>query len=247
LPDVETIDPFWAVRTLEFVTSLEAVATCGDAMELFRREIARIGFSSHVMIAVDERDFSRRLIASGLSPEWIAIYADRNWKDADPVRRQVSRAANPFFWSEVRYDPEREPRASEVMQCAADFRMKEGFCLPIRDGNSIAAVSISGEKPDRGPGVRAALQIISLFTYNRCRAIIRPPAASAKKLLTPREREALRWVSIGKSDWDISEILNISERTARFHVVNAVHKLKAANRSAAVVEAVKLGEISLFN
>ncbi len=133
------------------------------------------------------------------------------------------------------------------MERAADFRMKEGFCLPIRDGNTIAAISLSGEKPDRGPGVRAALHITSLFAYNRFRAITHPPVPPAKNLLTPREREALRWVSIGKSDWDISEILNISERTARFHVVNAVHKLKAANRSAAVVEAVKLGEISLIN
>jgi LuxR family transcriptional regulator, quorum-sensing system regulator BjaR1 len=216
-------------------------------MELFRREIAGLGFASYVMIAVDDRDFTRRLIASGLSAEWTALYAEANWKDADPVRRKVSRAVNPFFWSEATYDPRREPRAREVMAHAAEFHMKEGFCVPIRDSSTVSTLSISGEKPDVGPGVRTALHVMSLFTYHRFRGINLPLVPARKKLLTPREREALRWVSIGKSDWDISEILNISERTARFHVVNAVHKLKAANRPAAVVEAVRLGEISLFN
>jgi LuxR family quorum sensing-dependent transcriptional regulator len=215
-------------------------------MELFRREIAGLGFTSYVMIAVDDRDFTRRLIASGLNPEWTTVYAERNWKDADPVRRKVSATVHPFLWSEAAYDPRRDPRAREVMAHAADFHMREGFCVPIRDGNAVATLSISGERPDLGPDVRTALHVMSLWTYHRFSAISRPPPTT-KKLLTPREREALRWVSAGKSDWDISEILNISERTARFHVVNAVHKLKAANRSAAVVEAVKRGEISIIN
>lgn len=232
---------------MEFVSSLDAASSCGDVMELFRREVAGLGFTSYVMIAVDDRDFTRRLIANGLNPEWPAIYAKKNWKEVDPVRLKVARSVLPFLWSEAAYDPRREPRAREVMAHAAEFQMKEGFCVPIRDGNAIATLSISGEKPDLGPGVRLALHVMSLWTYNRFSAITRPPPPLTKKLLTPREREALRWVSAGKSDWDISEILNISERTARFHVVNAVHKLKAANRSAAVVEAVKRGEISIIN
>ena len=205
LRDVEAVDPFWAVRTLEFVSSLEAARTCSDVMELFRREIAGLGFASYVMIAVDDRDFTRRLIASGLDPEWTAIYAEQNFKDADPVRREVASAARPFLWSEAAYDPRREPRAREVMTHAAEFHMREGFCVPIRDGNAVATLSLSGEKPDLGPGVRTALHVMSLWTYNRFCAISRPPPPTTKNLLTPREREALRWVSAGKSDWDISE------------------------------------------
>jgi hypothetical protein len=87
------------------------------------------------------------------------------------------------------------------MAHAADFRMREGFCVPIRDGNAVATLSISGERPDLGPGVRTALHVMSLWTYHRFSAISRPPPTT-KKLLTPREREALRWVSAGKSDWD---------------------------------------------
>lgn len=244
--ELGSVDRFWATRALEFVTALAAVAACEDVMALFRREIAQVGFSSYIMVtAIDGRDLKRRLLARGWHREWAAIYAKRNLQEADPVRRQISLSTNPFLWSEVSYDPAREPRAKFTMERAADFGMTEGFCVPIRYGPAVAAISIGGDKPDFGPGVRTALHIISLFTYNRFRAIIESSSFQCQKLLTDREREVLQWVSVGKSDWDISTILNISERTARAHVTNAARKLNAANRPAAIAEALRVGEISL--
>jgi DNA-binding CsgD family transcriptional regulator len=95
------------------------------------------------------------------------------------------------------------------------------------------------------PTDEGVLHIISLFAYCQFRALINPALPPSHSLLTYREREALRWVSIGKSDWDISTILHISKRTARAHVENAMHKLKAVNRTAAVTEALSRGEIPL--
>lgn len=43
--------------------------------------------------------------------------------------------------------------------------------------------------------------------------------------LSPREREALEWAAKGKSAWEIGLILNISRRTAAFHLENAKAKL----------------------
>lgn len=52
--------------------------------------------------------------------------------------------------------------------------------------------------------------------------------------LTRRERDCMAFVAEGKSDWEISVILRISEATARFHVDNARAKLGAVNRAQAV-------------
>lgn len=52
--------------------------------------------------------------------------------------------------------------------------------------------------------------------------------------LTPRERDAMSYVAEGKTDWEISVILGISEATARFHVDNGRRKLGAVNRAHAV-------------
>jgi DNA-binding CsgD family transcriptional regulator len=52
--------------------------------------------------------------------------------------------------------------------------------------------------------------------------------------LSDREREILQWVAEGKSNWDVSAILNISERTVKFHVGSIMKKLNAVNRTHAV-------------
>ena len=56
--------------------------------------------------------------------------------------------------------------------------------------------------------------------------------------LTPRESDSLTLVADGKSDWEISVILGVSEATARFHVDNARRKLGAVTRAQAVARMV---------
>ncbi len=58
--------------------------------------------------------------------------------------------------------------------------------------------------------------------------------------LSQRELEVLRWLRMGKSSWDISVILTISERTVNYHVGNIVRKLGVVNRLQAVFEAVRM-------
>jgi len=52
--------------------------------------------------------------------------------------------------------------------------------------------------------------------------------------LTEREKEVLRWLAQGKSNWEVSVILKISERTVRFHINNIMKKLDAVNRTHAM-------------
>lgn len=59
--------------------------------------------------------------------------------------------------------------------------------------------------------------------------------------LSSREVEVLQWTGDGKTSAEVSEILNISERTVNFHIGNAMTKLNAANKTAAVVRAAILG------
>jgi DNA-binding CsgD family transcriptional regulator len=65
------------------------------------------------------------------------------------------------------------------------------------------------------------------------------PMSATARGLTPREREVLWWAAQGKSAWEIGEILHISKRTADEHTQRAVRKLNAANRTQAVVIALR--------
>lgn len=245
MPELLQTDRFWGTRALEFVSAAEGARSPDQVLHLFQKEIDQVGFHAYLMVVMDGRDFTRRVIANGWHPEWTSVYTKEGMAEADPVARNFLHSVHPFLWSEAPYDTERETRAKVIMQRATDFRMTDGFCIPIHYDSAITAVSVAGEKPDLGQGVRSALHLMSLFAHNRVRALMKSPPAYPHRLLTPREREVLQWVSAGKSDWDISAILHISERTARAHVTNAARKLNAVNRPAAIAEALRVGEISL--
>jgi transcriptional regulator EpsA len=61
------------------------------------------------------------------------------------------------------------------------------------------------------------------------------PAQPAK--LSPREREILQWMSSGKSNWEIAQVVGLSESTIKNHVHHILGKLHVATRAQAVAKA----------
>lgn len=71
---------------------------------------------------------------------------------------------------------------------------------------------------------------------------ITPPViAPAGSDLSPREQTVLDWMRHGKTNWEISRILGVSERTIRFHAESIFHKLDVSSRTQAVAYAVEKG------
>ena len=66
-----------------------------------------------------------------------------------------------------------------------------------------------------------------------------------KGILTKREHEIFELLIKNKSTKDIAKDLNISEKTIRNHVSNVMQKLGVKGRTQAVIELIKLNEISL--
>lgn len=66
-----------------------------------------------------------------------------------------------------------------------------------------------------------------------------------KSILTKRERQVFELLIKNKTTIEIANTLNISEKTVRNHISNAMQKLGVKGRASAVVELLKLGEISL--
>jgi len=67
----------------------------------------------------------------------------------------------------------------------------------------------------------------------------------AKSILTKREKQVFDLLVKNKITQEIAETLNISEKTVRNHISNVMQKLGVKGRAAAVVELLKIGEISL--
>ena len=67
----------------------------------------------------------------------------------------------------------------------------------------------------------------------------------AKQILTAREREVFELWILNKTTKDIADELFISEKTVRNHISNVMQKLGVNGRASAVVELLKLKELSL--
>ena len=89
-----------------------------------------------------------------------------------------------------------------------------------------------------------------MYEYNNMKDINHPmykgsEVFMSKGILTKREKEVFSLLVENKTTHDIAEILGISEKTVRNHISNVMQKLGVKGRASAVVELLKLKEISL--
>lgn len=65
------------------------------------------------------------------------------------------------------------------------------------------------------------------------------------KILTKREEEVFSLLVQNKTTKEIGALLGISEKTVRNHISNSMQKLGVKGRAQAVVELIKMGNITL--
>ncbi len=65
------------------------------------------------------------------------------------------------------------------------------------------------------------------------------PAPAGAGILTARELEILRWIYLGKSNYEVGAILKISPLTVKNHVQKILRKLNVVNRTQAVGKALE--------
>lgn len=68
----------------------------------------------------------------------------------------------------------------------------------------------------------------------------------SKGILTKREKEVFSLLIENKTTREIANILSISEKTVRNHISNTMQKLSVKGRAQAVVELIRLGEITFI-
>jgi LuxR family quorum sensing-dependent transcriptional regulator len=235
----------WGRRALDFVDAVERL-NAPEVIHKFEAEIKACGFHAYIMAGLPSPGTALLdlTVANGWPPEWFEIYTRENFSTIDPVPRYGASTVQPFEWAEAHYDRQANPAAHLVMTRATDFRLMQGYCIPLHYDDGGAVISMATEQLSIDPVAKSALQLIGVYAHNRIRALGRPKSEK-RDALTPREREILRWAADGKTSWEISIILKISERTVKFHLIQASKKLNAVNRTAAVAKALARGLIKL--
>jgi len=122
------------------------------------------------------------------------------------------------------------------------------------DGREALAAGARGALPRRTDGeslaaaLRAAVQGLVVLDDSFAAALLRgvPPAPpDLPESLTPREVEVLQLLSQGLANKSIAGRLGISDHTVKFHVNAILGKLGVQSRGEAIVQAVRLGLVTL--
>ncbi|MFM2372145.1 MAG: hypothetical protein RIS85_1867 [Pseudomonadota bacterium] len=129
-----------------------------------------------------------------------------------------------------------------------------------RDEGALPAVlrgpieRLLGRNPGQGATAKieqaeSTLELVVIAQYRENEVLIRlnelNPRADVERLqrrlsLTDREAEVLLWISYGKSNGMISEVLSISPRTVQKHLERIFEKLGVETRAAAAAVAIKV-------
>lgn len=182
--------------------------------------------------------------------EWATRYQQELYFHDDPVVALCMHSSTPVVWSEhtrIEGAPERQ---TQVMNEAHDFHLTRGLAIPIHGyQREFGILSVSCRESEREFRKLLAahthiVHLAALYFHSALQTKLPPPnGADAKPSLTAREIEVLQWISRGKSSWEASVILKISERTVKSHLEHAMRKLNVYKRSHAVAKAMSLGMI----
>lgn len=229
----------------ELAEAMRSAATARARLEAFGRHVANFGISRFTYVNTSPR-FHPFCMESTYPREWVDHYVARGYQDCDVVAIEAQRAIMPFRWRPLLSRPQVGPLARRVFDEAEAFGIRDGLTVPIRGADGYAMMSMVADDPamaaeDALP-VRHALHLMSFYYHDAVERAAE--AARAPVSLTPREREVLVWTARGKTSWEISQILKLSERTVNFHIEKAKAKLDVNSRSHATVKAIMLGLIS---
>jgi DNA-binding CsgD family transcriptional regulator len=115
------------------------------------------------------------------------------------------------------------------------------FALPRRVGETalfgVSAQTAASEWEDHKALLAHELRTLASYFHGH---ILRINGNDSQReiLMSARELDCLKWTAAGKTAWEASIILGISERTVRFHLNAAREKLNCATTTQAVAKAV---------
>lgn len=184
------------------------------------------------------------LMVSNYPKIWQDKYRRQDYFAIDPTIQHAKKNTTALTWSPDLYD---QDALAEMSREARDVGFNYGWTRPFRDSSGgFGSLTLarneglisSAELEDKLPKMQWLAQVAHALLY---RLLLARSQNDSLTQLTDREIELLRLAADGKTAGEISEALGVTERTANFHIGNAIEKLGAGNKTHAVALAMRMG------
>lgn len=187
------------------------------------------------------KDFNS-VINISYSSNWLYTYGKNGYAEVDPVLQSAVSSFQTQIWEQT-YECARSPKQLAFIEEARSFGLTHGITTGMVEPTKNFATFFSFAGGDRRGAIRYKdlLQYLLPYLHRVLIANTETPLSNRVKGLSPREAAVLVWMKQGKTNWEISKILGISERTIRFHVESIFSKLDVSSRTQAVAYAMEHG------
>lgn len=213
-------------------------ATLGDALADLT---STLGFPLFAYISGGQP--SRRLptLISNYAVRWTDHYLKSRYDKLDPIIEVAGRATEPFFWNDGALHRLLTKPQQAFFEEAKGYGIAAGLTIPLGShGQPIAALTFASDVGlaairETAERHRSALQLLGLLVHRRAKAFMSRGYAVGGVRLSRREYQCLMWASRGKSAWEISRILTISQRTVESYCEAIREKLRVHTMTQAAV------------
>ncbi|MEM7569408.1 MAG: LuxR family transcriptional regulator [Pseudomonadota bacterium] len=232
------------LHALQHVQTPNALWECG--VSYLRSQGVKM-VSYHHVPPPGAPDFQHvRVTAEGFPDAWVDHYVRHRMFDFDPIPALALSRADPYCWSDVSQMMTLNNDQEHYLKELREAQLGNGVAIPVfGPGGRNGYVGLGfGEKDiDDGNLVwLKELQWVCQATHMRLCEML-ASTFSERPNLSPREREVLQWVARGKSNPDISDIMQISANTIDTYLRRIYTKLGVNDRVTAAVKGVGSGLI----
>jgi LuxR family quorum sensing-dependent transcriptional regulator len=229
-------------KVFDFIDDLASQNDAASVMDAAGLLLKQHGIDHFVFSFVPtvNQSFADVMLGNRLPEGWMEAYNEKKFAADDPGFRYSKTTVRPFRWlKEAPFDPEREPRAVELLRLNRDFGLEDGVVVPvISPGGRLGQVWFGGREFDLPVEQLRELPFMATSAFDRVLRLSGVPDVPPQ-ILTAREREVLTLAASGLTDDAIAVQLHISKRTATQHIVHCREKLGAATRTHAVMIAMR--------
>ena len=184
----------------------------------------------------------RPLHMTNVPGDWKSEYFKKNYCDHDPILLFALGNLLPERWSNIIRRFDMTAKQHKVISVGREAGLCDGVIIPVHGpGGEFGVLSLSHSENDEQAKQNVeldetVLHMFALRFHTQIREMQEPGLAEPPADLTSREIDVMFWTAEGKSTWDISQILAISESTVNFHISSAKRKLGVYSKPHAVAK-----------
>lgn len=231
-----------------FAEFCDGARTIEEIGARFMREVRALGFSYAACAShVDPLRPPRGAVMMVNYPQpWLERFSAKGYAARDPVFIAARTRALPFQWSDWRFRGGLEEDQVTILNEAAETGLIDGFTVPIFAPGSLPASCSLAIGPDGVDPLHVRdAHWYAVYAHESARRLLMKIEPPERPRLGRRERQCMELVARGKTDFEISIILGISEHTVHNTVRRIMRKYGVSTRMQAFVRALRDGELNV--